>query len=559
MRYRLGVAKYSLERWARFALILITFAVIYGFSLTPVYVEGDDARTIVFHALGRQPEIQPQYAVYHSMFDQVLGLLPADEPMLRIFAYAISALAAVLFPWLILLLSDDLLPVPSLSEKLVLTVGLLMISPELFFMGLIINPAILGMSLILIAHLLARKIYDDQSWGSRAFWWLFSILLFSIGTGFRWPLLPYGLVVVADMTRITRRAPSSINRNMNGFLALLWGVSALVGTFVVIFPALKFSTSDQSALDFIVIWLSQQKITTLTLIRIESLITPAFGLALLAGVFWVLGKRRDWSLPILASVLPTLPLALSGTVKFLLPAVPGLAWLALAGMRQVMGWTGRRSIAKFGWLVIIVIPWILGFKIVSPDTLWGPGFEMTIPALDASTTPPVFTQSTFGRNLGIHGMSVVLWDGLAFPTSEGPRALGGYAGVLLGGKWRNFVTARDQELSKVLDVAILDDLPILVISARERVFVKLLERSFVLDEQMSSDDRFVFTRSNRVVNVYVDGSTYLQDPNTAFPLNSDRAVIVSDYSSILLDLKRIAGSKFEWVGPFVGVLTHSEP
>jgi len=59
------------------------------------YIEGDDATSIAYHALGRIESLQPHYAGYQGMMDKVLILLPANEALLRTFSILFSAFFAL--------------------------------------------------------------------------------------------------------------------------------------------------------------------------------------------------------------------------------------------------------------------------------------------------------------------------------------------------------------------------------------------------------------------------------------------------------------------------------
>ena len=52
----------SLRLRTEVLLVVIVFAGIYTQALSPVYVEGDDAMVVAYHALGRHAELQPPYS-----------------------------------------------------------------------------------------------------------------------------------------------------------------------------------------------------------------------------------------------------------------------------------------------------------------------------------------------------------------------------------------------------------------------------------------------------------------------------------------------------------------
>src|SRR5687767_8286504 len=78
-------------------LVALAFALVYSRSLTLVYVEGDDAAIIAYHALGRNFQIQEFYSPYQSLLDTVLSVLPQDEELVRRTALLLTAVSAPLF------------------------------------------------------------------------------------------------------------------------------------------------------------------------------------------------------------------------------------------------------------------------------------------------------------------------------------------------------------------------------------------------------------------------------------------------------------------------------
>src|SRR5947209_6585769 len=109
MAQRLGNA------WA--ILVGIFFILVYKISLSFQYTEGDDAMNVVYHALGRRPSSQPPYSPYHGMMDVLLGVLPADEPVLRVATIVLTASAAPAMVLLMLELAFRVLGVSSPRVK----------------------------------------------------------------------------------------------------------------------------------------------------------------------------------------------------------------------------------------------------------------------------------------------------------------------------------------------------------------------------------------------------------------------------------------------------------
>ena len=99
--------------------VVAAFALVYALNQTFVYVEGDDATSIAFHALGRSADLQPPYASYNGMMDFLLGLLPASEPVVRVTAISLTMLGGVLMTVFALQLAFAWLgQTPSEEEKL---------------------------------------------------------------------------------------------------------------------------------------------------------------------------------------------------------------------------------------------------------------------------------------------------------------------------------------------------------------------------------------------------------------------------------------------------------
>ena len=71
-------ARHQLNKHQHIFLIIAAFLVIYAFSLTFVYVEGDDASIVAYHLLGRDDSLRSKYAIYQAMF----GISDSSFPQL---------------------------------------------------------------------------------------------------------------------------------------------------------------------------------------------------------------------------------------------------------------------------------------------------------------------------------------------------------------------------------------------------------------------------------------------------------------------------------------------
>src|SRR5690606_6321549 len=113
------------------------------FTLTPYYIEGDDASTILYQLFGRDTSIQRAFNPYHSGFDTLLSWLPNDEKTLRLSAFVVSFLAGIANIFLLCLWLLRQFPE---NTKWVIAFALLLpfLIPEMLFSSLLINPSQVG-------------------------------------------------------------------------------------------------------------------------------------------------------------------------------------------------------------------------------------------------------------------------------------------------------------------------------------------------------------------------------------------------------------------------------
>ena len=139
------------------AFVAALFLLIYARSLTFVYIEGDDATSIAYHALGRVRDVQPPYSAYQCMMDAILGLLPAQEHVLRVTAMLMTAIAAPILVLLLAMLAFELAGDRIRIPWPVAAILVPLAAPELIYLGLVYTPALVGLSAAVGAHVLARR------------------------------------------------------------------------------------------------------------------------------------------------------------------------------------------------------------------------------------------------------------------------------------------------------------------------------------------------------------------------------------------------------------------
>lgn len=435
------------------------FGLVYACSLSFVYVEGDDARSIAFHAMGRDPTVQPPYADYQSMMDVALRVLPADESVLRVSAILLSSVAAGASVLLLLELVFGWLGDLSRERKSFIALAALLASPELFYLGLVYLPSVVSFSLVLTAHLLLRRGCDESGFldllsrrGKLTF--AASVAAFGLGGACRWDMTVYGAVIVTDLLLVPgrREARHSVRTALRRQLApiLAWSAGALVAFMAGIWA----SGYSPRALAKLVGWgyavvsghnLYSRSFDLKSVLYLQSFASPAF--LLLAAVGWAALAARRHPLAILtivsvALVAGWIPL---GIPKYLLPAAPAAVAGMAVGLLALWDLRAHRKALSLALRVAVVAlflgPWIVGVRVDDPDISWGPGFETRRP--DGDGAGPGFGGLVY-RAEGRRAWPVV-GAGLALPTSEGPRPLGGHAAVLLGGGWRRLTRELDRD------------------------------------------------------------------------------------------------------------------
>ncbi len=561
--------------------IIAAFALVFAFSHRFAYVEGDDATSIAYHLLGRDASLQPPYGAYNGMMDKLLGLLPPSEPVLRLAAFGISSLAAVVFVLLALKLVFDWLGQVSPVQRVSIALLTLAACPELFFLGMAYTPGLVAMCFMLGAHLALRHALRPgatagghrPAWG----WFLASVALFGFGASCRWETLTYGIVPVMDLWvgfsahRLHRPSLRQIA------FGIVWGALALIAAFAFIGVS---GYGPKAMIDFVK--LSQKassgELRAGTAYGLRNVIgiyqpffTPAFLLLLLVGIFSALMKSRALLVKGLIGLLPLLPMLYNGAPKLLLAAFPGLALLVAMGIEKL--WFALRSgprlhVARAALALVVLAPWLIGIRIFSPDTQWGPGFEVRTASVE-SLSPDAAAGKP--RTIGIAKVAPALGAGFAFSTPEGPRPFGGFGAVLLGGGWRIHLGEREAERRKVIEQALATKQPILQDDGNAMVLIHLLAQGLTTrdrapkallkpgetapwDENGLCRRTFSSGDGRLVTMLQLKGNSLLFKPDQLDKLvlgaNLGPVILHSGYSSTLAKLFKISPQSAQPLGPF---------
>lgn len=544
-------------------VILAAFGVVYACSFTPVYVEGDDARSIAYHALGRVGDLEPPYAYYQSGADLLLRVFPPDEPVLRGVSIALTSVAMVVFSMLVLLLVFDLMGRHGVRHRERLALVVILAIPELFYLGLVYDPSVIGMCFALGAHLVIRRALRNQeaparqagprSWAQSAA----AAALLGLAGAFRWSLVLYGWIIFCDWVLGVGRQPT---HGLRGYLnrclsASAWGLMAAI----VWLGALALSGYGSDAIiqyyRFVLEWSAYRSAWQVWLAADLALATPALAaLCVLGAGCWLRERSNLLPFAVLAA-LPAFP-AFSFWPKVLLWIFPILILLLAAGYvacyeRNRHGGWGKSL--QIGVGVLLVIPWMVGLQMTSGESAWGPGFEVR----------------PFDRTGVIEPLRATIWRaGSAVPTPEGPRPLWGHAGTLVGGAWRRFTSEAAEERKTVVRIAVTDGLPIIVLQGETGYVVTELARlGFTTSDgfMANREDPWLsmrrFTRGNQSVlllKLRPQPAGFFKDGHRIQEVIEQVGhdeVVVTSYPGSLRALFKVAPSSMRKLGPSSAVVS----
>ncbi len=444
-------------------VIVLTFLIVYACSLTFVYVEGDDASSIAYHALGRNLAVQAPYSPYQGMMDVLLGMLPANERLLRTAAISVTAVGAIAAFTLVFSLAFQWLSHFNRSRQTYTAIAILVAVPEVFYFGLVYTPSVVGLFFVLTAHCLARYHltrdgeFDLSRFKRNTIFWL-SALMFGVGTACRWDIGLYGLVIVADLI---------LSENPDGRLAkverrrIVYGVAWGCWAASAAFAAIAFSGYGIG--HFVAVFdLSQREVSReiswfAILGSAQTFFTPAFSLFLITGLWSFIRGRRKLFIIVLVGVVPIIPFMLTRP-KILLASLPVLFLCAAEGLNVI--WNTKRYVKQVfliraAVLLILITPWFIGINVETKDSTWGPGFDVS-PYNKSSAVPSehgIVSGRVWGHKVTVNRVYAVLGGGFAVHTPEGPRPIGGHAAVLFGGGWRALVTKMGRDRLEAIERA----------------------------------------------------------------------------------------------------------
>jgi|GEM_PF-6576747 len=454
--------EYLRNNLAWILLVVAFFALIYVFALTFISIDGDHAAALTYHLVERNEDIQRPYFFYHGMMDVVVSLIPAEYEALETWSVFITATAAVaLVIALITLLFEWLkqLNIP-IKHRWLIALVILLASPEYFFFGLVFNPSAISMLLMIIAHLLLRRVvqgHHQQGKFSGMLWVqiVLSAVCFGLGTAFRWNIGTYGAIIFMDVLLLHMQlheikfAPGSIPKLFSKpiFILVGWGVLALVLAVVSIYLSGYDLTDIQLQLSNVEN--SYDGIGKSTAKNLLPFISPAFAMISGIGFLVLLYRRSLLILLFFIGAVLVAPVFVSGVPKQLLPAVPAVSLFAVVGFHfiwyQIENTTLQRGMQGL-FLIVLLVPWFVGVTIEEEDAQYGLWFE-----------PMPYDR----EEITDEGVRFHIGPGRAYNTPEGFRPLFGYSFVFAG-DWRDFMQEQNDFYHVIVQEAIDSDLPIVV-------------------------------------------------------------------------------------------------
>ncbi len=525
----------------------ILFLLIGILTLNFNYIEGDDAATIMHHALNGNASLQPPYSEYHSMYDKLLSFIPTNqESILR----TIGILLSFIFGFLSICLYAKVISVKIADSRVKFFLLLLPFTiPEILFSSLLINPTNLAICFILCGHLFFIKYLDTKK--RRLLF--FAIALFGLGTSFRWATGFYIFIFFAEYIIAHKDEIKSLFKMKKIVEVVSIFLSFAISIVLFIY------TSGYSFLEIIDVYKSgvgyAEKVEISNLVRIVwgiPLFTPAFVILLLLGFIHLIKKRNY--IPIIYLFIAFIPYAVTigfnTSYKQIITLIIPLLLIAVYGYLFL----GKKG--KYILLGFIFLPWLFGIQ-MNLNSSWGPGFEIQnkeIGNVDYNNFNP-------DNNLVLDKYKPVLGSGISLPTLEGPRPLYGFGKVFLS-DWSRFVDIFNEERTNAVLLAEKENIDILQDVNHSFISSKLIENGYRTEQSFSHrksnmiDREFIKENDTIRINVLENKKLLfdINEMNSFFSKKKNNIVIFSSYSNIISKLKTLYPERFMVKGAYWGKL-----
>jgi len=533
------------------AIILIVtytlvYLLIYFTAYTPVYIEGDDAFTVIYHLTYRNAQIQPPYSPYHSGFDSLLALFAVNEQILL----KAGMLLSFVFGYVSLcLVGYWLLKRSNFNNKTMWFLMLLpFIIPELLFNSLLMNATNVGFACCMLALLFTEKYLQSRKW----IYYIIVPVFYLIGIPFRWSL---GLFLIVPLWIYMLDYGFAVKKLVTdaGFIALnLLSIAASIAGVIL---------SGYSLKDIIEVFLwskefsNNQYFSLLSLVAHNiNFITPAFAILLISGIyegFRQKGVKFGWLIGI--NLIPYFLIKMLPCYKFYIMLTPFLFYASAIGFKYI---TNNKLLTAV-LLFTIFCPWFFGIGIKMNNNAYGPGFEISnwkdIPVSK-------LVKNLDKRDHQVKGISLTAKGGLSLSTMEGPRPLYGFADVLFFGKWKKLNNQLEGERENIVSKALAGN-KILVqdrpVTYAQCILYRLGYQTSTAYKHMSDSLKFrVFTNSNQDTLKLVFPAILQDDDLIGFMSRQGftEFAILSSYSTIL---NTYSGNNLIREGPYTAMYLDS--
>ncbi|NLX09282.1 MAG: hypothetical protein GXY36_06465 [Chloroflexi bacterium] len=527
--------RYSVSMW--FLIPVMLFLLVFSNSLIFIYIEGDDAMSVAYHALGRNDSLQPPYQEYHVLMDKALSLLPADEEILLRAGIGLTSVAAVLMFFLMFRLALTWLAGYQLPAKWLFAMAVLLAIPEFFYLGLLYSPSVIAMCLILAAHLLIRATAPRlQMERSRhvVTWSAVSVVLFALGAAIRWDTVLYGGIIFVDLAFVTGEVrPASWKPSGKAMLvAGMWGCLAIAGWLIILVGLGEdpLTAVRTASLEHELGWRSSPTVIARSLAGMSSLLSPPTLIFGGLGFVVLLRKRSQLLLLIATGLILVFNWLPRGEPKLLFPLWPGILVCVMAGFSALWNqvrFPGAALAVRTGMLTLLLVPWFVGVQVTYGDTCWGPGFEC----------------QPFDREARGFNLSVDVAVGSAIPTPEGFRPLLGHAWALFGGERRSLAERYWGTWEETYAALATSDLPLVEEVSEGWSTIKLMQKGFIPHDPSSRlvKDSPIYVRrfmdssgeEIRVIHLTLLDLTNPDDLASVLHAISERQVVVHLYPASL--------------------------
>lgn len=416
-------------------LIILSLVAI-GISFT--YVDIDETAVVAYHSQGEDASIQPHYSVYINGYDLILSAMNKlfcnnNEHSILVSSFIFNLICLII----VMMISQQLLFEKFNSDNRVYFFFWIIpfAIPEIVFWGLDITEGICALAFMITGYfILTRKNILKQKT-----FFLLACLILGFGIFLRWEIGLFSIFIALDLFfRRNYSLPTIL------LIAVLSGVGLFSSlylsgySFAMILDVIKAGNEYTAATEF-----SRMGIVGANL----TLFTPAAIVLLIAGIYKSVKNKLHLELLFLLVLFGGYLILMHG---FFIPK----SFIFIFFIILIITYQGYVFIIetlKAKWalvvasLVVLMLPWLVGFTISSDQTAWGPGFDLK----EVSKASTEKYERNPDKRLKNIVPKITLGSGFAISTPEGPRPLWGYIYVLLF-DWKKLNQKMEDELNNVV-------------------------------------------------------------------------------------------------------------